>query len=82
MPQMVTQPAVVSQSAVLTMRLPHEHRLGKKKFRRTAPCFAQRLSQRPAPVVVDVDAASSSAPLTHLLSEDDLFPTDNEAALK
>ena len=30
MPRMVTQPAVLSQSAVLTLRLPHPHRLRKK----------------------------------------------------
>ena len=54
----------------------------QKKFRRTAPRCAQRLSQRPALVVVDVHAATSSAPVTHLLSEGDFFPTDTEAALK
>ena len=54
----------------------------QKNFRRTAPRSAERLSQRPAPVVVNVDAASSSAPVTHLLSEGDFFPTDTEAALK
>ena len=30
MPRMVTQPAVLSQSAVLTLRLPHWHRLREK----------------------------------------------------
>ena len=54
----------------------------QKKFCRTAPRSAQRLSERPAPVVVDVDAASSSVPVTFLLSEGDFFPTDTEAALK
>ena len=30
MPRMVTQPAVLSQSAILTLKLPHRHRLRKK----------------------------------------------------
>ena len=54
----------------------------QKKFRRTAPRCAQLLSQRPAPIVVDVDAASSSARVTHLPSEGDFFLTDTGAALK
>ena len=54
----------------------------QKEFRKTASRSAERLSQRQAPVVVDVDAASSLAPVTHLLSEGDFFPTDTEAALK
>ena len=40
------------------------------------------LSRRPAPIAADIDAASSSAPVTHLLSGGDFFPTDTEAALK
>ena len=54
----------------------------RKKFRRTAPRAGHSLSQRPAPIVMDVDAASSSAPVTHLLSEGDFFPADIAAALK
>ena len=54
----------------------------RKKFRMTALRVGHSLSQRLAPIFVDVDAASSSAPVTHLLSEGDFFPTDTEAALK
>ena len=54
----------------------------RNKFRGMALRCPHSLSQRPAPVVIDVDAASNSTPLTHLLSEGDIFPTDTEAALK
>ena len=70
------QLVLVSKSAVLTLRLQ------QKKFRKTALRFAQSLSYRPRPVVVDVDATSSSTPTAHILSEGDFFPTDTEAALK
>ena len=53
----------------------------QKKFRRTTPRAGHSFSQQPAPIVVDVDAASSSAPVTHLLSEGDFFPTDTDGAL-
>ena len=76
MPRMVTQPAVLSQSAILTLRLPHRHRLSGKKGRRTAPRAGHSLSQRPAPIVLDVDAASGLAPVTHLRSEGDFILTD------
>ena len=54
----------------------------QKSFRGTAPHSAQGLFQWPPHVVVDVDAASSSAPVIHLLSEGDFFPTNTEAGLK
>ena len=81
MPLMVTQLSVLSQSAVVTLRLPHRSAFAKK-VPKTAPHFAHSLSRRPTLVVVDVDAASSLAPLTHLLSEGDFFPADTEATLK
>ena len=54
----------------------------RKKIRGKPPRAGHSLSQQPAPIVADVDAASSSSPVTHLLSEGDSFPTDIEAALK
>ena len=41
--------------------------LPRKKFRRTTLRAGHSLSQRPAPIVVDVDAASSPTLVTHLL---------------
>ena len=77
---MVTQPAVLSQSAILTLRPPHRHRLHGK-------------SSAGQPRALDT-ACPSGPPLsswmlmphlayiTHLLNEGDFFPTDMEAALK
>ena len=54
----------------------------RKKFRTTALRAGYSLSERLAPIVVAVDAASSSAPVIHLPSEGDFFLADTKVALK
>ena len=54
----------------------------KKKFRRTGVRPSQCATRALPPPAIDVDAESSCAPVPHLLSEGDFFPTDTEAALK
>ena len=54
----------------------------KKKFLWTGVRPSQCATRAPPPPAIDVDAESSCAPVPHLLSEGDFFPTDTEAALK
>ena len=56
--------------------------LAKKKFRRTGLRPSQCATRALPPPAIDVDAESISAPVPHLLSEGNFFPTDAEAALK
>ena len=60
MPRMVMQPAVLSQLAVLTLRV-RTGTASAKKVPQDSPAFFTALVLQPAPVVVDVDAASNVA---------------------
>ena len=74
------QQAVPSPLAVPMWRQPLLLHQLRKNFAGVRP--SQCATRVLPPPAIDVDAESSSAPVPHLLSEGDFFPTDTEAALK
>ena len=78
----VMQQAVPSPLAVPMWRQPLLLHQLRKNFAGQECAQANAQLGHCLPPAIDVDAESSSAPVPHLLSEGDFFPTDTEAALK
>ena len=53
MPRMVTHPVVLSHSAILTLRLPHRHRL-RKKISAGRPCALHRACPSGQPLLSSI----------------------------
>ena len=76
------QQAVPSPLAVPMWRQPVLLHQRRKNFAGQECAQANAQLGHCLPLAIHVDAESTSAPVPHLLSEGDFFPTDTEAALK